>query len=545
MINAKFFRANGEYLYTVPCGSLNVSYELNAVGTFDFKVESPFLRGHTVDRLIRLRVVIQVDGVERASGYVHSMSMNKGTYSFRCNSLMDELTKIRSKTNAKYQDQQVIAILLDLLTYAPDWRLGDITTMIDPLVRTTVDLRGEKRLYAQIIRLIESVPNIYLREGPGRTLDIGVFNEQAHPRLARINTLDVTTSYVDITRQIEPYGGDVSFSVTTVVIELQEQLKYAEDPEINPSALTENMWVDVPVERTETTSRTISLEDALDYDPTLATHTQFPIVLDHGVYVVRNVRDDSVDNAGEFTEVYGEIAPATRQDPTSLELAQAGYALWLKTVKELEDRREHVETWSCESLDAPQNFSVGDRVFIQSSAKRAYRDPLSGTIVEVGLESVSQWFRVPRYSVNYNDEGVTYSYDLSETLNLVETDPLLALYETSNNGIDPKFSDNALALSQYAILSATVPTGLVSDCFNQDDAGFFEGRTMTIPLGTTPPGATDITIYGEPFSTQRSASLRVVVAPELPAQPPIICASVNREWSTASTLDVFLLVQYT
>lgn len=545
MINAKFFTVTGEYLYTLPCSSLSVSYELNAVGTFDFKLSASSLRGHQINRLIRMRVVMQVDGVEKASGYVHSLSMNEGTYNVRCNSLMDELTKIRSKTNAKYQDQQLIAILLDLLTYAPDWSLGDITTMIDPLVRTTIDLRGEKRLYSQIIRLVESVPNVYLREAPGRKLDIGVFNTKTYPRLAQIESLNVTTSYVDITRQIESYGGEVTFSSEYVVNELQEQIKYSDDPESNPSATTETYWMEVPVTKVDTTSRTITLSDALAYEPSLATHPNFPIVFDKGVHVVRNVRDSLVTGAGEFTEQYTQIVPSTRENPTVVELAQAGYALWLKTVKELEDRSQHVETWSCKSLDVPADFAVGDRLFIQSSAKRSFRDPFSGSIIDVGLESVSEWFRVPRYSVDYDDGGVAYDFDLSDTFTLVEDNPFLALFEASNTELDPTFSDNVLALSQYAILSATIPTGQVSDCFNQDETGFFEGRTYSIPLGTVPVGAAGISVYGEPFSTQDSATLRLVSPPGLPGTAAIICASVNRGWTIDNTLTVYLLVQFT
>ena len=545
MINAKFFTIAGEYLYTLPCSSLSVNYELNAVGTFDFKLNAAAMRGHQINRLIRMRVVMQVDGVEKASGYVHSLSMNDGVYTVRCNSLMDELTKIRSKTNAKYQDQQVIAILLDLLTYAPEWSLGDITTMIDPLVRTTIDLRGEKRLYSQIIRLIESVPNIYLRESPGRKLDIGIFNTKSYPRLAQIESVNVTTSYVEITRQIEPYGGEVTFSTEYTVIELQEQIKYDDDPEVNPSTPTETIWVDVPVTKVDTVSRTITLNDALDYDPTLATHPNFPIVTDHGVPVVRNVRDSAVIGAGEYTEQYTQIVPVTRQNPTAEDLEQAGYALWLKTVKELEDRSQHVETWSCKSRDIPAGFSVGDRLFIQSSARRSFRDPFSGTIIDVGLESVTEWFRVPRYSVDYDSEGVSYDFDLSDTFTLVEDNPFLALYEASNTGLDPTFSDNSLALSQYAILSVVIPTGQAPDCFNQDDDGFYEGRTYSVPLGTVPGGATGISLYGQPFSTQDSATLRLVSPPALPGTPAIVCASVNRGWTTDSTLPVYLLVQFT
>lgn len=544
MINVKFYRRNGEYLFTTPCDSLTVNYELNAVGAFDFQLDAQNFSGHRLDRMVRMRTSALVDGVLQATGYVYSLSADNGKYTVRCNSLMDELTRIRSKTDAAYQDQQLIAILLDLLTYAPEWSLGDITTMIDPLVRTTVDLRGEKRLYNQIIKLLESVPNVYLREGANRTLDIGQFNREIHPRLVDVEGLRVETKYVDIVEQIEPYGGEITFTETYTEVETIKQNKYSEDPDGNPGAEPVEEWVETPVEKTRYIKHSINLEDALAGDPTLAAHAQFPIVEDHGVYVVRNIRDDTVAGMGDFTEVYSQIVPATRENPTDEEVQEAGYALWYKAVRELDARRDNAETWSCRVRSVPPTFKVGDRMYIQSAGKRIYRDSLSGTVVQTALEEVMRWFRIPRFSVTYDDEGTNYDIELAENLNFSTVDPLLALYEAASTEIDPTFSDNALVLSQYSILSGTLSTGTPSDCFNRDDAGYFEGRTLTLPLEIPPDGMTAITVQGEPFSTQLAATVRVVTLPELPSQPAIVCVSVNRDWTLANSATVYLLIRY-
>ena len=186
MITAKFYDLEGRFLDSFTVLSLTVERELNAVPTFDFSIDSTFLHGGSLDRQHQPRAAIDVDGVREIDGYVRSISLDEsGNYRVQCDSLFVELTRVRSKSNAKYQDQQVVAILLDLLTYAPQWALGDFLTMEDFMVRTTVDLRGEKRLFSQITKLMASVPNLFFREGPNRTIELGIFDRQQQPLIPR------------------------------------------------------------------------------------------------------------------------------------------------------------------------------------------------------------------------------------------------------------------------------------------------------------------------------------------------------------------------
>lgn len=532
MITVKLYTQDNEFLDTYIAQKLSVRRELNAVDIFDFLIDGSALHGDPIDIFERMRVAVDVDGVRQMVGYVDAINRTSdGEFTVQCNSLMWKLTTIRSKSNAKYQDEQVIAILLDLLTYAPGWSLGRITTMQDFLVRTTVDLRGEKRLFAQIIKLVESVPNLFLREGPNQTIELGVFNDFFLPQLRTgdVRNLEVETLFSDMTYQIEAYGGEMTF-VTQI-----------DNPDYDPDDLEDPQDEKLDL----TTYRSVTLADALAALPSLALDPNFPIVLDKGVHVVRNVRDAAVLDTGDFTEIYDEIVPATRENPTDLEIRQAGYALWLKVVKELEDRSSIQEAWSCDTVTLPEGFGPGDRLYINSTAQRVYYDRFTGRVL-FDEGRVSQWFRVPGYRMTYGEEGTEYRLTLTTGLRLVTENQYLKTYELARRRIDPTFSENTLALSDFAVISATIPQGLAADCFNSDSEGFYEGRLVNLPIvDTVPEGATVVTVYGQPFSSSPNASFRVVTLPSLPTSPAVVCVSLNRGWIPTDTLTVHMLVRYT
>ena len=348
------------------------------------------------------------------------------------------------------------------------------------------------------------------------------------------------TQYADLTRQIEAFGGQMTFIHTETVPAWETDENGNQVPvDANEDGIQDTEEVDVP------TYVSVTLQNALDGDPTLAAHPDFPIVLDKGTWVVRNVRDAGVLDAGEYTDVFDEIVPITRENPPVEEINQAGIALWRKTVKELEDRSAYPEVWSMKTTFMPAGFRPGDRVFVQGTATRLYRDRMSGTVVAQDIGTVAGWFRVPRFSATFDEAGASYSVDLSQQYTLAQKDPLLELYETAASGLDPNFSDNVLELNQYAVLHANLPAGLVADCYNVDESGFYPGRTVSVPLVDVPVGVTTITIYGQPVVDSETGKVRIVSLPSLPASPAQLCVSVNRNWTLTSSVDVYLLVKYT
>lgn len=514
MITVKFYTYEDQFIESFTSRNLNVHHALNAINTFDFEVDPGDMRAGTVDRLQRMRVKVEYRGSQYISGLVDSITIStEGTFRFQCNSLLYELTQIRAKSNALYQGQQVIAILLDLFTYAPGWRLGNITSMENIEVRTTIDLRGEERLFSQIVSLVNSIPNLYFREGRDRTIDFGLFNQNTYPFIPNdeVKSLVVETKYGELLRQIEAYGGQVMLDVS----------------------------------ETEKIERTVTLADSLVFDASLAQHPSFPILLDKGVYVVRNIRDTSVSGAGDRVVFYSQIKP-DRNNPTSTELGQAGAALWLRAVKDLEDAAQFEERWDCTTTYLPEDFKLGNRVFIHSNFTRAYHDYVSGTVGLVNMGITSDWFRVMEYNETLTDTSVRYTLSLSKNLKIVRRNSILDLYEASHTQNDPELTQNPLALNQYQLVSKTIPVGLEADCYNIDDTSeeYFEGRSLSIPLTDIPPGATGVTIYGQPFSNNDGVFVRLLTPPTL-SQPAEVCVSYLRGWNASYTFPVHMLVEYT
>lgn len=159
--------------------SVSISETLNEVGGFDFEIHSSVLQGNPLNLRQIALAEVWYQGELITNGIVSSVKIGTNSiYIISCDSQMAELVADRAKSLARYQDAQVIGIILDLLGYSDSsWRLGEILTMEDFFVRTTIDLRSEKRLFAQISKVISSIPNLFLRyggdDGTHKYLDIG------------------------------------------------------------------------------------------------------------------------------------------------------------------------------------------------------------------------------------------------------------------------------------------------------------------------------------------------------------------------------------
>lgn len=215
-------------------------------------------------------VEIYYQGSLMMSGYVQSYSgslSEDGKVSLKGRDIVDLLYNYRASSRALYKDRLFLEALGELLNMA-GWGIGDVTTLPDPLTtKVTVDLRGEKSLLPQVASLVAKVPNISYRYGGvvgGRhTLDVGLFSRSSGIRFFSppsdervVNSGDGFIDPEDTTA----YIGKLSYTTTL------EEIIWG--MEATGGQIKDNAGVE----------RNITLYDAVQNDPTLPTHPQFPVI---------------------------------------------------------------------------------------------------------------------------------------------------------------------------------------------------------------------------------------------------------------------------
>lgn len=503
---------------------------LNEAGSFDFNIPVSLLRGQSFHLLGTgfqdvYSAELYQDGNLLIQGNVDSIDLNYVdedlSFKFSCNGELTDLTRYFAKSTAYFQDEYVLQILTQLFT--PDvgswlalWEFGELFTMEDVLIKTTIDLRGETHLSGQILKTLSAIPNTFFRYG-GYTagfaspyaskfrLDIGVFNRQIYPAISAESVLELSQSvkYSGVLRLIRSYGGEIEVAGV---------------------------------------KRRIDLQDAVAYDPDLASliTQQYPIT-SFGLLNANIFRG----YGEEVVQYYDEIVPSVKVNPSALEIAQAGYALYLKTKNKLIQKSTFQNNWNATVKELPDDFKLGDQVFLRGTARQIFYDQHSGKSLYVDLGTVAQWYRVNSYTQKIKNNSITYVLDLATTLRLQEkSDPILDLYDSISQ---PTKAEDSVYVSPgwvYDLLSVTIPTGVEGDSFNGEPGDYYPAALYIIPLGTIPPGVTSVTLVREPFSYDGNVEIGILSNPSLPSNGVQVTVSVNRNWTIDDSVTVYALVVY-
>lgn len=426
--------------------------------------------------IIYANVEVYDGGTLVTSGYVEKspkLEMKDGgvlTVSLSC---LDEIGRLicdRAKFDAHYQDQQVLSIITDLLSVATDMWVTTLVNMVDPLVVTTVDLRSKETLFAQIIETIKASPQVHIRYG-GRQitgeyiLEIGNFGSITSEGIQDHNLLDLKLQFNSekMYRIVESYG----------------------DATINAK---------------------INLGDALA-DPRTVLHpdyAQFPISLDGatGAYICTN---NALTKGCQVRKSFNVIKVKNDTTPTAAEIAEAGYALWLKTVRFMQKSTSY-ETYSA-TVMLPEPPEVGDNMFIRSVVREPIYDSMTGKVVaEHETFSVNDDFRITK--VGFSTESLVIPDAMY--FDLTEENGLFSVELTSNDEaemIDPdvelysrledhrEFDDIGASLVLYPIQVTTLTYNSTNPA---DCVGSGPGNTGKLFLHTSPVppvGATGVVTW--------------------------------------------------
>lgn len=514
----------------------NYKRNLNEDATFEFSLPIASLKGRAIDfgssingsttgDFLDFYVTIYEDGEELIQGPAESIEISfineTPHYKISCSGEFSDLSRKRAISTANYQNVSILDALVSLLLTSSSfsdstWQIGDISTMIDPDIKTTIDLRGEKRLFSQIRRLVESVPNLFFRYGGilqssnpnirAFLIDLGTFNKQLKTKvpIRTIKQLSQSIRFSECLGSIESYGGEITVA-------------------------------GIP--------RKINLDDAATYKPTLVTgpldETDPYTIYSFGsgkkaVQSNLNINRDKV-------EYYSEIVPITKTDPTADEIGQAGYALYLKTCAELSQVSIPLNEWQATLTELPEEFKLGSQIYLDASAQQLFYDRTTETEVAVEIGRVREWFRVNGYSVSIKDKKTSFNVDLGTNFRLKRVDPIVALYESIGTTPEDDSATPTAIIRIYETYAYSIPVGLIPN--SMVGTGGDEYPAILIEIPVTPVlGATSISLF-KYFSVDDDVSIIISTLPTLAS--PIVQLYVSRfnNWTVDDSATIKVVIQ--
>lgn len=347
---------------------LNLSFVLDEVGEFDVIVPARSLNYRTVRGS---EISIISNGNVLVSGFVEKspdLPIKRGEtllVKLSCLSELGRLTCHKALADSHFQDTQIAVILATLLATVPDWTLQTVN-MPDPTIATTIDLRGCETLFCQIVQTVQSVPELHLRfggfSGGIYTLAVGAFNNLLHSATQDHNLVDLT-------------------------LQANSQRCYNIVESYGALSRTQN----------------VTLADSLLDARTIASpyYTRYPIILlpdgSFGVEDTLATCECAVRKSFSLTKTENDA------DPTPAEIAEAGYALYLKTVRYLQSREDYDSFRGTVIYETPPN--IGDRCHLKANVLEPIWDEHNQCITYHPTFSVNTDYRVTKLTFAF-ERGV-------------------------------------------------------------------------------------------------------------------------------------------
>jgi hypothetical protein len=437
---------------------------------------------------------------------------DKVVVSLKCIDELGRLTYERAKSDAHYQDQQIVGIINDLFTsVAANWTFLPVN-MVDPLIESTLDLRNKETLFSQISEAIRSVPNLHMRYGgidssTGEyVLEIGDFGDLTEHAYQGSNLIDVKINFNTnkVFKTVESFG------------------------DLTP------------------TNR-INLSDALSDARTIAhaDYAQFPISQDAitGAWICTNTAISFGNNIRKSLNIVKTKNDVT---PTAAQIAEAGYALWLKTVRLMKSSVDYdAYSGSYISQNIPK---VGDKIKIKANIKEDVYSSFTGKQTKVNVLSVDDDFKITKLKhdlgnsflsqdslkYKFNDSFNSFSFEATSNDEAEEFDPDLELYERLE-----RFDnyDNTSGSIEVFPVQSTVVT------FGNADAADCSGATGKTYLHTSPsyPGwVTNVTTW---YTVDQGARIVSLTEPVNPGDNWSACVKPSSgNWPPAIGADITVTV---
>lgn len=511
------------YNRDVPLLKCKIGTFQNKAGTIDLVVPIvPFMQGFSSERVLRetLRyqnVEIYNGDVLVKSGYIKDVlpataGKVNGFLAISCDDEVGKLSLIWSKPDAHYQDVSIVSIMSDLLTIADDWELGDTSTMDDPAITTTINVRSKDRLWAQIVAVAESVPNVYVRYGGvneisgNYKLDVGFFGEQSDSRYAyesyNIAEIKQKRTPTELIRKIRPKGGKAG----AIIIKL-------------------------------TGSETVP--------------SGFSILFDVGTqeYYIQN---DNLSSGVEIARTYREIRTDNSTTPKAAQLAEARQALADRTVKELMASSEsETLTLSCSLKSIPL---ISQNIRIRSKIDTPSYDILTDRVTYTNVRDVDGYYRITKIDFDWNDEWEqsvpmldkdkqmkTYNLQLEVTdgIEASEYDEVMFLAKRLETHDDDEPFGAGIGLGGSYIIAVN-HNGVASDCI----VGGVAAKLFQFDYDPLPSTAIQAITY-QVLDVDNGGNYNENQAPALPSTPLILCVTGTGGGAWNAGENTTVTIEYT
>jgi hypothetical protein len=519
MLKARFYRAATNTMMTeVPVGTATFSFEEDTTNKFTFALPLT----ENIYSLLNSKYYVRFyfKGIFIMEGFMDTPSIKvsegRTSVSISGSAELIELSKVRSNSGGVYQDSTVLGIIMHLLQQdvSERWTIGDFSTVPNYDIVTTLDLRTEKHLLPQLVNALSSTPNMHYRYG-----GVSPFNG-----LRRIDVGSFGTETDVLLTQGTTYGGNIGLVADTINIK----------EDVSDNILFVECYGGTIKDPITTLDRRITLQDALDADPTLATDPEFPIITINGKLVVKQKLMEN-ETTLSITETFDNIKP-TQETIVAADIENAGLALWAQAKAYLTKVNERSATYTVDvlGLDIENVPAVGDKVYFKAAVMAHYIHPITDRSIIWKPIDIDEYFRASSITIKIDNTQVQYQFRLTDGGAIPPDIDIVSMYDLMDPGKEEKTPQDP-SLADSEVVEFTVGPGISADCF----AGGMPGKLFYAASPATPVG------YNRTIAPSDVAIVTPGGSCDISNYPPIgpltLCLHVNDTWDTSSQITFKVL----
>jgi len=499
MIYTQF--SNGQNVNVIQC---DIKRSQSSIDSFSFSIskqdlildpESMQLESVSIYNGTSLLISGIIEDVEQ------KFSARDGTIlQFTCLQEIGRLAYKRARGGLYYNDQEMLFALAFLFEKIGGFQLRDITTLSDNTVTITKALINKQNMWSQITEIINSIRSNFFRYAGidpltgNYMIDIGSFGDNADANISQGSNLLKLDSNSKLTVpffKIEAYGGEYS------------------------------------------TGSFITLLDALTFDATLATHPDYPIIVDSdGEHVVKN---NSITSGNEIVKIYTDVKPSN-ESPSGADIAAAGWTLWNVVVRDIEESKANREFSATCTFDDNIPLISQDILTMASVYERAYDTVTSQEVIKL-VFSLNEFLRIVSINTKFANGKVIYSLKLSRNIHQIKSNSPLQIYDIMRStSIDTRPTKAA-----YLPVMDSTSNTVVAHSSTTSDHNFAAGNKGKLFAHTRPavPADTDSLAYGISISPTHYNYVKINNEPTISQDTlDLVVIPAQGDWDTADNATV-------
>lgn len=393
--------------------------------------------------------------------------------------------------------------------------------LLNPSTAISIETRNEESLLAQVLKVIEGIPNCYVEH-----------TGEAPPPLPT-TTFVPSNSYALKSYSDTPLYSLDSENITSFTTDFEQEPPiwrvYCYGAEYDTTAGT---GVFAPLSLADKT-----IADISGY----ASNT--------GSSYVQNTSLNSVDTTRKRSvlKIFDDVETINKVNPTANQRQRASNALYRKAVRFLQDYTP-VRRWNMTINQYLNNIAIGNRVRV---TYKPVLEKMNQAIAKVEYFPSTNFdptgvYYVESFNVQYTEDKATYNFTLVDSATFLVRDQEVVAFKAKR---DKKLNQYSVepTVQRHGYHEITIGPGLASNCTISGDPG--RSITFTKAAGVfgdiaTSPAANAAADHYWIASPTLGFGYSVTTAPTLVGNTFTICVNVNDFWDTSSVVTVRVLVSY-